>query len=160
MIKTPSFFASVYITIILVAVLVLVLNWSTLTGFIRKEKVESYQFAGIITKIEDNRLYLKGSFVVSEGSTGDYNGSVIEAIVKITNKTEIIKNTIYLPSQNEVGPNGTYKVSDLKKEQTVIMLANLTVNKSVMVTSSKNIFGKQSFNAEKIEYVEPIYPKN
>lgn len=141
-------------TIILVVLLVIIL----FIQFFGGEKIEAREFAGRITKAEGDSIFMVGNFVL-EGNRADSQREEKMIEVTITPGTKIIKTLVYLPGLEEVGPDGKYDPSTLKRETTDGSKDDLTEGRSnALVKSNKNIFGNKKFEAASIEYIEPVYP--
>lgn len=142
---------SVVVFVVLLAIILFI-------QFFGGERIEAREFAGRITKAESDSIFMAGNFVL-EGNQADSQREEKMIEVIITPGTKIIKTLVYLPRLEQVGPDGEYDPSTLKRETADGSKDDLTEGRSsVLVKSDKNIFNKKKFEAASIEYIEPVYP--
>ena len=128
-----------------------------------KAQPVAYEFIGRIQKMENGTLFVNGTYQVP--GRPDLSGPDTLTDVKITvsSKTEFIKELIYLPSLKELEKTGgMYKPSELRREKTAGAAGDLpelqSSNTGVKFISKRNIYKKNAFKADSLEYIEPIYP--
>ena len=126
------------------------------------EDLNSTEFAGRIERIEGNTIFLNGNFIVTDRPEFLNAENIIDVAVTVSETTEFIKNTVYLPSPEEVADtDGYFNASDLRQEKTAGSFDDLIsdIGLGLEVTANGNIFGQTQFTASKIEYIDPVLPE-
>lgn len=127
-----------------------------------QNRVYSNEFAGQVKDVngENNVIAVEGVYVVKDRPELSNPENRLTAAVTIDNQTKIIKKRLFLPTAEEVAATGgRFDPAKLRNELVVGSLNDLRVQgASVTVKSLKNIFGRSSFIASEILYIEPVYP--
>ncbi len=113
--------------------------------------VTTSQFSGQVTRIDDNVLYVTGTYVVESPPVGYAPGADREVQVLTDSDTQIIV-TVYMrptPEQIKINP-GPYDLSELEQKQVRGRVSEL-LDKPVTITAAGNIFSKDRFTAQKID---------
>lgn len=130
-------------------------------GFLKySNRVWSDEFSGRVKKIEGSVVTVEGVYLVKDRPdlTGPENLKTVA--VKIDDQTKIIKERLFLPtSQETAATGGQYDPSKLKREKIAGSLSDLSAeNVSISAKASGNIYGRSSFTASEIIYIEPVFP--
>lgn len=130
--------------------------------FLFGERDQSKEFIGQVKKVENNAIWARGVFVNSDKPELAKEVSTKDVEIKVSSETTIVKILMYMPTIEELKKTGgKWNPADLKREEALGMLAELTDKKeglTIRVISDKNIFNKTKFTAKKIEFVEQVYP--
>ena len=143
----------VAVTIFVLILLVGVIWWWV-------NRVNASEFVGKILKVEGSQLTLEGVYLVEDRPDlmGPNNTKTVAVI--ITGDTKLLKDRLHLPTIEEVEKTGgRYNPSQLKRETVAGAVIDFkTGETSVTVNAGRNIYGKKSFIALEIKYIEPVYP--
>lgn len=146
---------------ILIAVLAVIILSALAYKFFFIETFESKEFIGSVKKIEGDYVYAFGVFTVIDHPEFYDPKERMNVRIEITPKTEIVKNLIHMPSRAELqASKGRWNPADLRTEFVAGSLEDIknAQGMPVKITTSKNIFKKPEFTAQKIEYIEQVYP--
>ncbi|MEK7138614.1 MAG: hypothetical protein AAB799_00340 [Patescibacteria group bacterium] len=123
-------------------------------------RVSANEFVGKIQKVESNQMTLSGVYVVKDRPdlSNPSNSKTVSVI--IDPNTKLIKEMLFLPTAQEVEKTGGFfKPDELKRETVAGSLEDFKTSQvSVRVLGVGNIYGKKSFTALEIRYIEPVYP--
>ncbi len=129
--------------------------------------IESREFQGAIQKVEANKIYLKGSYIVSDSEKAKIKDQEIvnklyDVAVEVTPETKFVKTIWYMLSMKELEKTGgAWNPDDLKKdiqEGSFEDLKNVQ-GLALKVTTAENIFGEKDFKAITASYVVSVYPQ-
>ena len=144
--------------IILPLVVLIVLGF----WYYQKNKVEAHEFSGRVHKVnaENQSLTVQGVYVVKDRPDLSNPSNAKIVTILINKDTKIVKERLKLPTLEEAEKTGgRYDPSKLRREQTAGSLSDLNAeNVSISAKASKNIYGRSSFAASEIIYIEPVFP--
>lgn len=147
--------------------LVLVIIFLTVAGFFAskflfEKRGEAKEFIGQVQKVKDNMIWARGVFINPDKPELAKEVSTKEVEIKVLSETVIVKILMHMPTFEELKKTGgKWNPADLKQEETLGILADLTDGKNgltIRVISDKNIFNKTKFIAKRIEFIEQVYP--
>ena len=147
----------------LIIVVLVILAAGVVFGFwqYQKIKVESQEFAGRVLKVENGAIAVEGIYLVPERPDLVGPGNTKTVTVLVDSQTRLVKERLFLPSAEEVKDSGgRYDPAKLKRETSAGSLSDLkTENVSVTAKAVKNVYGRSSFTASEIIYIEPVFPE-
>lgn len=123
---------------------------------INRYGIDARGFGGTIEKIDGSSLFVFGSFIDDNHPEILRKTELVE--IMITDKTKILKRSIFLPTRKELEiSGGYYDGRKLKREESISdlnSLINYYQNGYVflIVKSNKNIYGERKFFAEELIY--------
>jgi len=145
----------------------LVLLWLYLSGQLLpllglEERVASAQFSGNIIEFRQDSVLMQGGYEVPGRSEflREENFRTVEVV--ITPETEIVMFLVFLPTAEEIGEDGMYLASELKKERVVLSfdeLKNQSGAQSLAVFANEDIYRDKKFDADIIELYVPVDPE-
>ncbi|MBI4120362.1 MAG: hypothetical protein HY454_02750, partial [Parcubacteria group bacterium] len=123
-------------------------------------RVSANEFVGKVQKVEGSQLTLEGVYLVKDRPDLMNPSNSKTVMVAITGDTKILKEALHLPTLDEVQKTGgRYDPSKLKRDVVVGAVGDFKIGEtSVTVNAGKNIYGKKSFTALEVRYIEPVYP--
>ena len=123
-------------------------------------RVSANEFVGKVAKAEGNTLTMEGVFVVKDRPdlSNPSNSKTVSVIIDLN--TKLAKEILFLPTAQEVEKTGGFfKPDELKRETVVGSVDDFKAGEiSIRVLGAGNIYGKNSFTALEIKYIEPVYP--
>ena len=146
----------------LVIIVVIIVAAGIVFGFwqYQKTRAEAKEFVGKVVKVESNTVTVEGVYIVLGRPDLSGPDKAKTVTVLLDAQTRLIKELLYLPSAEEVkDTGGRYNPSELKREEMAGSLDDLKdEGVSVRVIAAKNIYGRSSFFAKEIRYIEPVFP--
>ncbi len=139
--------------LLVLAFAVAFLIWQKYSGPDINPEFVSREFTGQIDKVDDKTIYMTGNFTVAGHPELLGREKAIEAKVKVTNATKLVKILIYRPA-DLISSGKVVDPRDLKQEVTTGSLDDLaggTVDGATVV-SDVNIYGRSKFDASTITY--------
>ncbi len=151
-----------YLIVGVVVVLVLVFG---LGGFLfLKYRTTSNAFTGNLSDIKGNSIFVAGLFYTDKKSYLP-EGKPTDVEVVITSATKFKRIVLHIPGEEELKKTGgKFMVDDLKKDVSVSNFETFKKDAkdsspiSLEAVSSKNIWGKNKFEAKEITYRLAVYP--
>jgi len=134
-----------------------------------KNGVESREFAGRVDNIENNLIYVSGSFVSLEhpelGKVGN------NVTIDINAGTKFRRTVLYLPPKEELEKTGgAFNPKDLERKVEEVSFDKLAEDYSnkndyiggvtIYAKTEVNIYGMDKFRASEIEYIVAMRPIN
>ncbi len=145
---------------VIIAVLISLVLASLYFNF--SKRLESHEFLGSLNKVEGTHLYSNGVFIVTPDQPKYHNPEYYkDVIIDVTPTTTFVKEVYTMPTSEELKKTGgRYSWADLKHEAAAGTINDLTNSggRPIKVTTQKNIYGKDRFQADEVEYIEQYFP--
>ena len=140
------------ITIFLLVAVLVFLWWS-------RNRIEAREFAGTVSRVEGDKIFVDGVYLVAERPDLSNPDKRKMVAVLVGVQTRVIKEKLFLPTTEEVEKTGgRYDPVKLKRESVVSSIGELGEGVSITAKASANVFGRPSFTASEITYIEPVFP--
>jgi len=130
-----------------------------------KTDYDAFEFIGRIEKIEDNSIFLFGTYFAPDQPDLANAQNQKKVKVMIGSETKFVKTKLFLPTDEELkASGGRFRPDELKREEETGSLDDIkkilenSERFSIRVKSTKDIYGKSKFYASEISYIVPIYP--
>lgn len=125
-----------------------------------QNRVYSNEFVGKVKQADGNILTMEGVYVVKDRPDLSNPSNFETVSVVVDQNTKLTKERLFLPTAQEVEKTGGFFKPDELKRKVVVGSTDdfKTGQVSVRVLGSGNIYGKKSFAATEIIYIEPVYP--
>ena len=123
-------------------------------------KPQVNSFIGQIDRVDESSIYMNGFYVFPDLQSPEAIGQTKQSLVtvKITSKTKFKRIELTRPSREELAKNNwSYRLEDLKRNESEVGFDALRqefeeLGVRVKVISSKNIYMKNKFTADYVEY--------
>ena len=126
-----------------------------------KDQTQSFEFSGLIEKVEANTVYVNGSYF-ADGKPVTAPATVR---IQVSDKTKLEKNLWYMPTAQELQTTGGRWTPDSIKKETAVgtfddFKSERGVGMQIHVKSNDNVFNKPKFTADNISYVEEVVQRS
>ena len=153
---------NIKLKIISIIVLIVIVGIGYSYLYYKESGAEAKEFVGTVESVKDSSIVVEGFYSVPDQPEVQIPNQKRRITVLFDQNTTFTKESIHLPSAEELkATDGYYDPSKLKRDKVQGSIDDFKEGGvSVVITSSTNVYGQPSFHAVEILYIEPVYPNN